>query len=117
MPITPKAPAQTFLGLVVGTAMQKTIKVRVARPRIHPLVQKPVIYHKNFLAHDEETKCVVGDWVRIDSCPKVSKRKNFTLGEIVRPAARYTDANGKLHTQAQRIPEPLIRRAGPEERH
>ncbi|KAJ3097482.1 hypothetical protein HDU97_004849 [Phlyctochytrium planicorne] len=107
----PKA-AQSFMGLVVGTAMQKTIKVRVARPRIHPLVQKPVIYHKNFLVHDGEEKCVVGDWVRIDSCKKISKLKNFTLGEIVRPAAKYVDEFGKLHTQAQKIPDPLIRNPG-----
>ncbi|KAI8848940.1 hypothetical protein BC829DRAFT_204476 [Chytridium lagenaria] len=113
----PRTPAQSFMGLVIGTAMQKTIKVRVARPKMHPLVQKPVIYHKNFLAHDEHSKCVVGDWVRIDSCQKISKLKNFTLGEVVRPAARYTDEFGKLHTQAQKVPEPVIRKASPEEHH
>ncbi|KAJ3113480.1 hypothetical protein HDU96_003347 [Phlyctochytrium bullatum] len=89
--------------------MQRTIKVRVARPKFHPLVQKPVIYHKNFLAHDPNEECVVGDWVRIDACQKISKLKNFKLGEIIRKAARYTDEDGKLHTQAQKIPKPLIR--------
>ncbi|KNC98376.1 mitochondrial 37S ribosomal protein MRPS17 [Spizellomyces punctatus DAOM BR117] len=96
-----RPPRQMFYGEVIGTAMQKTIKVRVARPRIHPVVQKPITFHKTFLAHDEHERCVVGDWVRIDSCQKISKRKNFTLGEIVAPASRYTDADGKLHTQRQ----------------
>ncbi|KAI9104711.1 hypothetical protein DFS34DRAFT_604168 [Phlyctochytrium arcticum] len=94
-----RPPRQTFLGEVVGTAMQKTVKVRVARTRIHPIVQKPVVYHKNFLVHDENSQCVIGDWVRIDSCRKLSKRKNFTLGEVVTAATRYTDAEGKVHTQ------------------
>ncbi|KAJ3187361.1 37S ribosomal protein S17 mitochondrial [Gaertneriomyces sp. JEL0708] len=96
---TVRTTGQSFLGEVVGTAMQRTIKVRVARVKIHPKVQKPVTYHKNFLVHDAEEKCVIGDWVRIDSCQKLSKRKNFTLGEIVTPAARYYDDDGKLHTQ------------------
>ncbi|KAI8816804.1 uncharacterized protein EV422DRAFT_489700, partial [Fimicolochytrium jonesii] len=90
---------QSFIGEVIGTKMQKTIKVRVAKTRIHPVVQKPVVIHKNFLAHDEESTCVVGDVVRIDSCNKLSRRKFFTLGEIVKPAARYVDEEGVLHTQ------------------
>ncbi|KAJ3157496.1 hypothetical protein HK101_001441 [Irineochytrium annulatum] len=78
--------AQVF-GQVVGTKMQRTIK--------------PVIYHKTYFAHDEEEKCVVGDWVRIDACMRLSKNKTFTLGEIVRAAARYTDGEtGKTHSQA-----------------
>ena len=56
-------------------------------------------HHKNFLAHDELESCVLGDVVRINACEKISKRKHFTLGEVVIPAARFTDDQGKLHTQ------------------
>ncbi|CAG8783960.1 3694_t:CDS:2, partial [Acaulospora morrowiae] len=31
---------QNFVGIVVGTAMQKTVKVRVARQFVHPKVRK-----------------------------------------------------------------------------
>ncbi|KAI8925688.1 hypothetical protein BC831DRAFT_459778 [Entophlyctis helioformis] len=90
---------QSFLGEVIGTAMRKTVKVRVERLKLHPIVLKPVRRHTNFLVHDPEQKCVVGDYVRIDSCDKISKLKHFTLGDVVIPAHRYTDANGQLHTQ------------------
>ncbi|KAI8917151.1 hypothetical protein DFJ77DRAFT_459356 [Powellomyces hirtus] len=90
---------QSFMGEVVGTAMSKTIKVRVPKVKIHPVVQKPVTFHKTFFAHDAEERCVVGDYVRIDSCRRLSKHKNFVLGEIVKPAARYVDTKGVLHTQ------------------
>ncbi|KAJ3064887.1 hypothetical protein HDU98_011756 [Podochytrium sp. JEL0797] len=95
-------PAQTFFGLVIGAKqMQKTIKVRVAKTRMHPVVMKPVTTHKNFLVHDGDEKCVVGDWVRIDSCRKFSKNKNFELGDIVKPAARFfEEETGILHSQA-----------------
>ncbi|KAJ3292805.1 mannosyl-oligosaccharide alpha-1,2-mannosidase [Rhizoclosmatium sp. JEL0117] len=95
-------PAQTFFGLVVGAKqMQKTIKVRVAKTKMHPVVLKPVTTHKNFLVHDGAEQCVVGDWVRIDSCRKFSKNKNFTLGEIVKPASRFFEQEtGILHSQA-----------------
>ncbi|KAI9009154.1 hypothetical protein DFJ74DRAFT_596351, partial [Hyaloraphidium curvatum] len=86
-----------FVGMVVGTAMQKTAKVRVAHQRLHPIVKKAgtvVTKHKNFLCHDETERCVVGDEVVIESCQRVSKRKHFVVVDIVTPAARYTDEEG-----------------------
>ena len=35
-----KPPRQSFVGTVIGTAMQKTIKVRVERIKMHPVVAK-----------------------------------------------------------------------------
>ena len=62
---------------------------------------KPVRYHKNYLVHDEDQKCVVGDIVRIKLCQKISKRKSFEFDEFIKPAARYVDDDGVLHTQKQ----------------
>ncbi|KAJ3343321.1 hypothetical protein HDU83_005698 [Entophlyctis luteolus] len=95
-------PAQTFFGLVVGAKqMQKTIKVRVGRTKMHPVVLKPVTKHKTFLVHDPVESCVVGDWVQIDSCRKLSKHKNFKLAKIVHPAARFFEEDtGVMHSQA-----------------
>ena len=92
-------PRQIFFGQVIKTAAQKTIKVRVEKVKMHPLVNKPVRSHKNFLVHDENMECVVGDFVRIDQCNKISKLKHFKLGEIVNPAQRFIDSEGQLHTQ------------------
>ncbi|KAI8899603.1 hypothetical protein BC833DRAFT_537860 [Globomyces pollinis-pini] len=91
----------SFMGEVIGTKMNKTCKVRVEKIKMHPLVQKPVRYHKNYLVHDENEQCVVGDYVRIDSCQKISKLKFFTLGEISRPAQQFVDSDGILHTQGK----------------
>ncbi|KAL1919345.1 mitochondrial 37S ribosomal protein uS17m [Calcarisporiella thermophila] len=82
---------QNFVGMVVSTAMQKTVKVRVTRQKMHPIVQKMVKYHRNFLAHDGEEKCSLGDVVRIEACRPLSKLKKFTVTDVLRPAKTYTD--------------------------
>ncbi|KAI9197161.1 uncharacterized protein BJ171DRAFT_446605 [Polychytrium aggregatum] len=91
--------ANVLFGEVVGTKMQKTVKVRVANTKMHPIIQKPVTIHRNVFAHDETEQCVVGDYVRIDHCQQKSKNKHYTLGEIVLAAKRAQDSTGKLHTQ------------------
>ncbi len=94
-----------MVGEVIGTKMIKTVKVRVERVRFNELVQKPVIRHKNFLVHDPESKCVVGDVVKIVQTPRISTKKHFTLEQIVKPAQRYVDPEtGKLHSQRQDPP-------------
>ena len=35
-----KQPRQSFIGLVIGDKMQSTLKVRVAKEKLHPIVQK-----------------------------------------------------------------------------
>eukprot|EP00842_Homolaphlyctis_polyrhiza_P005063 jgi/Hompol1/5558/HPOL_004561-RA len=92
-----------LVGEVIGTAMQKTIKVRIERVRLHPVVLKPVRRHRNVFAHDADEVCVVGDWVRIQSCERISKNKNYTLSSIITPAQRYRDEDGELHTQATNV--------------
>jgi small subunit ribosomal protein S17 len=39
--------------------------------------------HKNYLAHDENQLCGLGDVVRIEACRPLSKHKKFTVAEIV----------------------------------
>ncbi|CAJ0881000.1 3656_t:CDS:2 [Entrophospora sp. SA101] len=50
---------QNFVGIVIGTAMRKTVKVNVARQATHPII---ITKHKKFFAHDEEEKCKLGTW-------------------------------------------------------
>ncbi|KAI8073270.1 30S ribosomal protein S17 [Gongronella butleri] len=75
---------QNFVGMVVGNAMQKTVKVKVVREKLHPVVLKTIKSHKNYLAHDENQLCSLGDVVRIEACRPLSKHKSFTVAEIVR---------------------------------
>ncbi|KAF9334800.1 hypothetical protein BG006_001453 [Podila minutissima] len=74
---------QNFMGVVVGTAMQKTVKVRVMSQKIHPIVRKTYKSYKNYLVHDEGSSCKLGDVVRIEACRPLSARKHFTVAEIV----------------------------------
>jgi len=82
---------QNFVGIVVGTAMQKTVKVRVARQFVHPKVQKLITRHKKIFAHDEEEQCSLGDVVKIEACRPLSKKKSFTVMEIIRAAKTWED--------------------------
>ncbi|KAI8099523.1 30S ribosomal protein S17 [Halteromyces radiatus] len=75
---------QNFVGMVVSNAMQKTVKVKVIRQKLHPVVLKTMKTHKNYLAHDENQLCGLGDVVRIEACRPLSKHKKFTVAEIVR---------------------------------
>ena len=75
---------QSFLGVVVSNAMIKSVRVRVPRTRMHPVVHKMVTKHKNFMAHDNEQQCQLGDVVRIEACRPLSKRKSFVVTEIIR---------------------------------
>ncbi|KAI1314919.1 hypothetical protein EDD11_001556 [Mortierella claussenii] len=77
---------QNFMGVVVGTAMQKTVKVRVVSEKVHPIVRKSYKSFKNYFAHDEASKCKLGDVVRIEACRPLSKKKHFTVAEIVAAA-------------------------------
>ncbi|KAI8340797.1 30S ribosomal protein S17 [Chlamydoabsidia padenii] len=74
---------QNFVGMVVSNAMEKTVKVKVIRQKLHPVVLKTMKTHKNYLAHDENQLCGLGDVVRIEACRPLSKHKKFTVAEIV----------------------------------
>ncbi|KAJ1956279.1 hypothetical protein GGI12_005345 [Dipsacomyces acuminosporus] len=89
---------QNFIGMVVSTAMNKTIKVRVPKRVMNHHVQKELLVHKNYLAHDELEKCQLGDVVRIEHCRKLSRHKSFAVAEIVRAAKSWTDPEtGEVH--------------------
>ncbi|KAL7747437.1 hypothetical protein RI367_007191 [Sorochytrium milnesiophthora] len=97
---------QTFVGTVIGTAMAKTAKVRVERLVFSDRIHKYINRHKNFLAHDEQAKCSVGDIVRIEACRPLSPRKSFTVHEIIKPGEVFVDANGDKQVK---LPDGLIK--------
>jgi len=76
------------IGMVVSTAMQKTIAVEVSRRVPHPLYKRIIGKRKKFYAHDEEGRAKVGDVVRIIECRPLSKLKRWRLADIVRRAAQ-----------------------------
>ncbi|KAJ1719963.1 hypothetical protein LPJ53_005352 [Coemansia erecta] len=87
-----------FIGMVISTAMDKTVRVRVPKRVMNRHVQKELLVHKNYMAHDELEKCKLGDIVRIEHCRKLSRHKSFAVAEIVKAARSWTDPEtGEVH--------------------
>ena len=73
-------------GIVVSSAMDKTIVVKVDVIKSHPRYKKVVRRSVKFHAHDEQNAANVGDVVRIVETRPVSKSKHWRLVEVVEAA-------------------------------
>ena len=73
-------------GIVVSSAMDKTIVVKVDVIKSHPRYKKVVRRSVKFHAHDEQNAAKVGDVVRIVETRPLSKTKRWRLAEIVEVA-------------------------------
>ena len=73
-------------GVVVSSAMDKTIVVKVDTIKAHPKYKKVVKRSEKFHAHDEQNAAKPGDVVRIVETRPLSKTKNWRLAEVVEVA-------------------------------
>ena len=73
-------------GVVMSTAMDKSITVRVEQRYKHSKYGEYLSAHKKYMAHDEEGQAGVGDIVQISESRPVSKRKRWRLVEVVTQA-------------------------------
>jgi len=73
-------------GVVVSSAMDKTIVVKVDTIKSHPRYKKVVRRSTKFHAHDEQNSANVGDIVRIVETRPLSKTKHWRLVQIVEAA-------------------------------
>ncbi len=73
-------------GVVVSSAMDKTIVVRVETLKAHPRYKKIIRRSTKFHAHDERNEANVGDVVRIVEARPLSKTKRWRLAEVVEAA-------------------------------
>jgi small subunit ribosomal protein S17 len=74
------------VGIVVGDKMQKSITVAVRRKFKHPIYGKFIMKTKNYIAHDEDNTCKMGDLVKIAETRPLSKLKKWRLVEIIERA-------------------------------
>ena len=72
-------PKRILQGVVVSDKTDKTVVVRVERRFMHPLLKKTLRRSKKYHAHDAENKHKIGDEVRIEECPPISKNKRWTV--------------------------------------
>jgi small subunit ribosomal protein S17 len=73
-------------GVVVSSAMDKTIVVRVETLKAHRRYKKIIRRSTKFHAHDEQNQANVGDIVRIVETRPLSKTKRWRLAEVVEAA-------------------------------
>ena len=70
---------QTFVGVVVKTAMKDTATVRVDRYVKNTKYKKYFVRSKKYLAHDPCNSAKVGDTVTIVATRPISKLKRFAI--------------------------------------
>ena len=73
-------------GVVVSSAMDKTIVVKVDVITSHQRYKKVIRRSVKFHAHDEQNAANVGDVVRIVETRPLSKTKRWRLAEVVEAA-------------------------------
>lgn len=71
------------IGVVSSDKMNKTIIVRVEKPRKHPRYGKYIKNITVYRTHDEENKARVGDKVEIMETRPLSKTKRWRLVRIL----------------------------------
>lgn len=76
--------AKTMTGVVTSDVADKTITVTVTSRETHPIYKKQYSVTRKYAAHDEKNDANKGDTVRIIEVRPISKRKSFTLDEIVK---------------------------------
>lgn len=65
--------------------------LQVWRLRLLPRLMVRKKSFKKIMAHDENNECRLGDIVRIRPSRPLSKRKNYTLHEILKKDPKLTD--------------------------
>jgi small subunit ribosomal protein S17 len=79
-----KSRRQQKVGRVVSNKMDKTIVVAVESLKRHRIYKRTYRQTKRFHAHDEQNTCQIGDMVRIEESPPLSKTKHWRLVEIIK---------------------------------
>ncbi len=78
--------AKVLTGTVSSEKTNKTIVVKVAMRKTHPLYKKQYTQSKKFMAHDETNEAKLGDKVLIIETRPLSARKRFKLDKVLERA-------------------------------
>ena len=70
---------RTLRGVVVSSAMNKTIVVRVDRVKMQPKYHKQYTVSRRYHVHDENGKYHVGDRVTFVECRPLSRTKRWRV--------------------------------------
>jgi small subunit ribosomal protein S17 len=70
-------------GRVVSNKADKSITVAVERKEKHPVYGKYIRRTTKYMVHDEANECREGDLVEISECRPISKRKSWTVVQVL----------------------------------
>jgi small subunit ribosomal protein S17 len=73
-------------GVVTSDKMDKSVVVRVDRIVRHKVYKRYVKRSAQFMAHDEQNRCRVGDTVEIIESRPLSANKRWRVARVVREA-------------------------------
>src|SRR5436309_272017 len=73
----------TKVGTVTSNKMSKTIVVRVDSLKPHPRYGRTVRHSAKFMAHDPDSRCGIGDKVKIVESRPLSKSKRWRVLEVL----------------------------------
>jgi small subunit ribosomal protein S17 len=83
-----EAIVRTLQGSVISNKMDKSIVVAITRRVKHPIYGKFITRTTKIHAHDENNTCAEGDIVTIRECRPISKKKSWTLVDVVTKATQ-----------------------------
>jgi small subunit ribosomal protein S17 len=72
-----------LVGTVISTGMDRTAVVAVQRLQMHPRTRKFLRVTTKYFCHDHHEVCGMGDRVEINKCAPVSKKKYFTVIDMI----------------------------------
>ncbi len=84
---TVNATQRFVIGKVISNKMDKTVVVLLVGKKRHPLYGKYVNYRTKFYAHDADNACNIGDTVKLHMSRPLSKKKRWTVAEILEKAS------------------------------
>ncbi|KAJ8366549.1 hypothetical protein AAFF_G00350740 [Aldrovandia affinis] len=100
--------AKWIIGRVIGTKMQKTVKVRVTRLVLDTYLLKYYNKRKTYFAHDALEQCTVGDVVLLKALPeRRTKHVTHELAEVVYKVGNVVDPLTGKRVAAYQYLEPL----------
>jgi len=70
-------------GVVLNNTMDKSVKVLVERLAKHKKYKKYIKYRANYLVHDLNNICQIGDKVRIIESRPISKMKRWRVLKVI----------------------------------
>lgn len=78
-----RAARKSIIGVVSSVSGQKSVKVVVDYKKQHPLYRKEVSRQTVVHAHDEDSKCRVGDKVEVMQTRPISRLKRWRVTKIL----------------------------------